>query len=81
MFSGQFVVWGKRYIHSDRGIHFEGRIQVFPIPWGQLKKRFHLAWKEKKDWIDQLIMNKISSPLKQPESITMGFPLLYVDKY
>lgn len=39
-FSGQSVVRGERHIHSDGGIHFEGRVQVFPCPWGELKQRF-----------------------------------------
>lgn len=47
VFSCQFIVRSEGHIHSDRGIHFDGCVQVCPGPWGQLNKRFHVAWKKK----------------------------------
>lgn len=43
VFSCQFIVRSEGHIHSDRGIHFDGCVHMFPVPWGQLKQRFHIA--------------------------------------
>lgn len=43
VFSCQFIVGSEGHIHSDGGIYFDGCVQVFPVPWSQLKQGFHVA--------------------------------------